>query len=106
MSKRYLGGRNPHRSGLRREPRRFEETVPNKGTGIIPTIYENTAAAARARAEVLSARDRAADEAWEAALAPARLPLGHPDRVTYPEAVRSALSAYDEVIERHREALS
>lgn len=46
-------------------------------------------------------RNAEADVAWDQALAPARLPLDHPDRIPYPDAARAALAAYDEVIRKH-----
>jgi hypothetical protein len=54
------------------------------------------------RSLILSARNRAADAAYERELAPARLALSNPKRVPYPEAVKKALAAYDAVIEKWR----
>lgn len=100
------GPKNPHRSGLSREPRAFSEPFTDmrvpKPEDLVPTIYVTTLAAARQRAEELGQRNAEAEAAWDAALAPSRLPLGHPDRVPYTETVKAALSAYDEVIERWR----
>lgn len=98
------GIKNPHRSGLRREPRMFEQRdLRHRSTpATVEMIYDLTAAAAKARQEAMSARNAEGEAAWEAALAPARLPLGHPDRVPYPEAVSNALVAWDAVMEAHR----
>lgn len=54
------------------------------------------------RKSAYAARNAAADAAYEKALAPARLPSGHPDRVPYPDALRAACAAYDEVIREHQ----
>lgn len=59
----------------------------------MPTMAE-LAAEAEARARTKAK----ADAAWDEALAPARLPLGHPNRKPYPEAVKDALAAYDAVM--------
>lgn len=78
-------------------PTWVDRSVP-KPEDLVEPIYVSTAAQARARAEALGTRNAKADAAWDEALEPARLRLGHPDRVPYPEAVKDALRAYDEVM--------
>lgn len=100
------GPKNPHRSGRAREPRPFTETWASpsdpKPDELDQRLVASTRAEALRRQEALNARNRAADAAWDKELEPARLPLNHPDRVPYPQAVKAALVAYDAVIALHR----
>jgi hypothetical protein len=98
------GSKNPHRSGRKREPGRFEETFTDmrvpKADEISTLLIAKTQAEGLARQEAVGTRNRAADAAYEAALVPARLSLGDPSRVPYPEAAKRALAAYDAVMEK------
>lgn len=100
------GPKNPHRSGLNREPRNFEENFIDmqapKADELSTLLIAKTRAEGLARQEALGTRNRAADAAYEAALAPARLPLSDPKRVPYPKAAKTALAAYDVVMEKWR----
>ena len=57
------------------------------------------------RSDLIAKRNQLADAAYDKALAPARRALNDTSRVPYPDAIKTALAAYDSVIVKYQPML-